>query len=147
MVNGNKKPKDYSRHYNIRSQILAEANKYSDVKLWPNPVGLGYAGEVVREYKIGIDNFIVIKNPRRVKYGLAPGSADCIGFKIEEIAGKKIARFLAIEIKSRKDALREKQSNFRKMILRLGGIAGLARSLADLPKILKTPLITQNNTE
>lgn len=147
MVNGNRKPKKYSRHFNIRSQILAEANKYSNVKLWPNSVGLAYNGEIVKEYKIGIDNFIVLKNPRRVKYGLAPGSADCIGFKIEEIAGVKIPRFLAIEIKSRKDRLREKQSNFRDMILRLGGIAGLARSLADLPRILRTPLLTQNNGE
>ena len=147
MVNGNRKPKKYSRHFNIRSQILAEANKNPNVKLWPNSVGLGYVGEVVKEYKIGIDNYIHIKNPRRVKYGLAPGSADLIGFKIEEIAGVKIPRFLAIEIKSRKDRLRDKQSNFRKMILRLGGIAGLARSLADLPRILGTPLLTRNNNK
>ena len=140
MVNGNRKPKNYERHYNIRSQILAEANKNPDIKLWPNPVGLGFTGEKVREYKLGIDNYIVLKNPRRVKYGLAPGSADCIGFKIERIGGIKIPRFLSIEIKSRDDVLRTKQSNFRKMILRLGRIAGLARSLADLPRILKTPL-------
>lgn len=132
----------YKKHFNIRSQILAEANKYSNVKLWPNPVGFAYVGDNVREYKEGSNNYIVLKNPRRVKYGLAPGSADCIGFKIERVSMYKIPRFLAIEIKSPKDWLRDKQSNFANMLRESGAIAGLARSLEDLPDILNTSLMT-----
>lgn len=132
--------KNYKSHYNIRSQTLIIANKYSNVKLWANPVGFGYLGEIVREYKLGIDNYIVLKNPRRLTFGLPKGSADTIGFKIETIAGKKVPRFCAFEIKSRKDRPRPSQAKFLEMIRRSGGIAGLVRAPADLHRLLSLPL-------
>lgn len=133
---------DPKKHYNIRSQTLIDANKINGIKLWPNPVGLGFQGEVVKEYRRGQDRYIVMKNPRPVKFGLAKGSADTIGFKTETVEGFKIPRFLSIEIKAGNDRLKPEQRNWREMVLESGGIAGVVRSPADLNRILSIPLIT-----
>lgn len=137
--------KEYKSHYNIRSQILAEANKYPGVKLWANPVGRAFMGEKVRDYKIGIDNFIVLKNPRRVTFGLPKGSADTIGFKTERIGGIIVPRFCAFEIKTGTDKTRPGQDNFINMVQRFGGIAGVTRDSSDLHRLLESPLVSANN--
>jgi hypothetical protein len=134
--------KTYKSHHNIRSQTLIEANKMPGVKLWPNPVGLGYLGTVVSEYQEGKDNFIVLKNPRRMKFGLAKGSSDCIGFKSVELSGYNIPRFCALEIKAGTDRLKPQQKNYQNMILESGGIAGVVRSPADITRIMSLPIIT-----
>ncbi|MCK5450231.1 MAG: VRR-NUC domain-containing protein [Candidatus Omnitrophica bacterium] len=124
-------------HYNIRSQTLIKANKIPGVKLWPNPVGLGYAGSVAHEYNEGGNHFVVLKNPRRVRYGFAPGSSDCIGFRRESHNGAVMPRFVAIEIKAGKDVLRPAQGNFLKMVKNHGGIAEIVRNPDEVMDILQ----------
>jgi len=58
-----------------------------------------------------------------------PGSSDIIGII-------KPGKFLAIEAKTGQSKQSDKQKNFEKMIISLGGIYILARDLADVDMLL-----------
>ena len=113
-------------HRNLRSKILLEANKIPNVKLWPNAVGFAFNGEVVSKIPKN-SRYIILKNPRPVKYGLCPGSLDCIGFKTVIINGSPIPRFIAIDAKKDGDVLSDKQKRFIKMVRQNGGYADECR--------------------
>lgn len=81
---------------------------------------------------------------RRVAGGLlAKGSADYIGIlpvKItENLIGKTIGVFVAIEAKTPTGAVREEQKQFIQFVKNAGGIAGVCRSDADAIKLLSSP--------
>jgi|GEM_PF-5066692 len=141
----------FRTHKNIRTQTLIEANKFPSVKLWPNPIGLATMGKQVAKIsgkstvKLNLDprkTYTVIENPRIVKYGLAKGTSDTIGFKVETISGIKIPRFLAIEIKTQRDKPRKIQQKFLEMVQKNGGIAGVVREPADLLSVLQQSLLS-----
>lgn len=75
-----------------------------------------------------------------VRYGLAPGSADLIGYQTititPDMVGREIAVFCAVEVKSASGRLSAIQSRFLELIRRAGGMAGVARSAADIQTIL-----------
>ena len=70
---------------------------------------------------------IVVINPKRISYGLYPGSGDFIGWETiiitEEMIGNKIAIFKSIEIKTARDRMKENQINWFRAVKRDGGIA------------------------
>lgn len=72
------------------------------------------------------------QQPRRVRYGLCPGSSDLIGWtrvKITpEMIGSEVAVFTAIEMKSKTGTAGREQRNFRDQVLSAGGVSGIARS-------------------
>jgi hypothetical protein len=75
-------------------------------------------------------------NARLVRYGVCnPGGSDLIGWKpvtiTQDMVGKKLAVFLAVEIKGPKGRVTEDQANFMRAVLNAGGIAGVARSPED----------------
>jgi ribosomal protein S19 len=90
--------------------------------MFRNNNGMGYVGG--REIK-GYKGFFVV-NPRKIKYGLFPGSSDMIGLVpiiiTQEMVGKQIAQFASIEIKTEHDKLSEKQLRWNRMVLRTGGL-------------------------
>lgn len=77
-----------------------------------------------------------LKDGRWLTSGLCVGSSDLIGFRSVTITpthvGQKIAQFLAIECKSPTGRVRPEQIAFLAAIEKCGGIAILARSLADV---------------
>lgn len=77
-----------------------------------------------------------------IKFGLCPGSSDIIGIttlKItQDMVGKDVGIFTAIEVKGAKGKIREDQLHFIDMIKERGGIAGVARSNKDVDIILNT---------
>lgn len=81
----------------------------------------------------------------KVRYGLAPGSSDLIGWKpvtiTPEMVGNKIAVFVAVEVKkpgSRTDKARlELQKNFVAAVNKDGGIAGFVESVDDATRMLR----------
>lgn len=128
-------------HNDLRTDTLIEANKMPGVKLWPNPVGLATAGKVVKRFTQNKKSYALIENPRPVKFGLAKGSSDCVGFKVEKIGNFSIPRFLGVEIKVGKDTLKPEQLNFMKMVNNSGGCAGVVRdSTSGLVDVLGVPL-------
>ena len=79
------------------------------------------------------------QNGRLVKFGLAPGSSDLIGWKTIKISsqdvGKEIAQFVAIEVKDKGNAT-DQQTKFINAVRGAGGIAGIAKSISDALALL-----------
>ena len=69
---------------------------------------------------------------RMVSFGLCKGSSDLIGWKsvevTQEMVGKKIAVFTAIECKSLRGRASEDQTNFIRVVREAGGLAGIAKT-------------------
>lgn len=81
-----------------------------------------------------------------IRYGLAQGSSDLIGFRrivVEpEMVGNRLAVFVAIECKSESGRLTAEQQAFLALVNQAGGIAGVARSIEEAEMILKVIDIT-----
>jgi len=75
------------------------------------------------------------KNGRPVKFGLCVGSSDVIGMMpvtiTQEMVGKKVAVFLAEEVKTAKGRTTAKQDAFIAAVNNAGGCAGVVRSSED----------------
>jgi len=81
---------------------------------------------------------------RLVQFGLARGSADLIGWRTititPEMVGTRLAVFTSIEVKTPTGRLTPAQHAWMGAVRSAGGIAGIARSVADSLHIIKTPL-------
>lgn len=75
-----------------------------------------------------------------VKYGLAVGSADLIGWRTvtitPDMVGRQVAVFMSIECKSAKGRVREAQEAWHMAVKKAGGIAIVARSVDDVKHLL-----------
>lgn len=96
--------------------------------VFKNVVGEGWVGESFRQR----DGSVLVRNPRRLRAGLHPGSSDIIGWTPVEVTpdmvGKKLAVFTAIEVKTASGRASKEQLNFLKMVREAGGLSGIARS-------------------
>lgn len=111
----------------IQQQILLELTD-ADTRAWRNNTG-------------------ALPDPhtgRWVHFGLAPGSADIIGIRTVEITpemvGQRVGVFVSIEVKrpgqDRTDPERRRaQAAWRDMVTRMGGRAGVARSVTEAKAI------------
>ncbi|MGB4498522.1 MAG: VRR-NUC domain-containing protein [Methylococcaceae bacterium] len=79
-----------------------------------------------------------------VRFGLEKSSSDLIGFRsikiTPDMVGKTIAQFVSIEIKTEKGKPTDGQKRWLDMILKFGGIAGIARSIDEAKELLKGEL-------
>lgn len=77
---------------------------------------------------------------RMVQFGLARGSADLIGWRTlvvtPEMVGQRIAVFTSIEVKTERGRIRPEQQAWIGCVQAAGGIAGIARSIADATQII-----------
>jgi hypothetical protein len=93
-----------------------------------------------RGYRVFRNNVGVAFQPNGqvIRYGLHTGSSDIIGWHTQvitqDMVGKKVAVFLAIETKTKKGKITKEQINFLKEVDEAGGIAMLARTPDDLNK-------------
>jgi hypothetical protein len=94
----------------IQDAIRLAMGAHPDVVLWRNNVG------------------VAIEGSRRVRYGLAPGSADLIGVVTMP---NGVGRFVALEVKTDKGRARAEQLTFLDLVRRRGGFACVVRSVAD----------------
>lgn len=76
-----------------------------------------------------------------VRYGLAPGSADLIGWVpvtiTPEMVGQTVAVFASVEVKTAKGRVRSEQAAWADAVAAAGGMAGIVRSEEDLRKVLQ----------
>ena len=102
----------------VINDILLKHHSFG--RLFRNNTGLGWVGKV---FKKGQDVFI--KNARPLRAGLCKGSSDIIGFTCvnisQEMVGKNVAIFTAIEVKTSGKKTKE-QKAFLEMVRKLGGI-------------------------
>ena len=82
---------------------------------------------------------------QRIKFGLAVGSGDLIGYRrvtiTPEMVGRDVAVFLSCEVKTEKGPVREEQYRWAAHINSVGGIAVIARSLEAARAELDKPFI------
>lgn len=110
-------------------------------RIFRNNVGLAWSGKkkfqasAITMFKL-LPGDVVLSYARPIKFGLCEGSSDKIGWTqvviTEEMVGKNIAVFTAIEEKKQTGKATEIQKNFLSTVSKLGGIAILVRSLDDL---------------
>jgi hypothetical protein len=71
----------------------------------------------------------------RVTVGLAPGSADLVGWRsvtiTPEMVGQRVAVFASVEIKKAGGRATPEQLNWRDRVNEAGGIAGIVRSVEE----------------
>lgn len=120
----------------LKSQIMLDCGALPDVRLFNNPVGEGWQGKRVAQDSATI----TLLQPRRVVYGLCPGSSDIIGFRTvtitPDMVGTTVAQFIAPEVKTGTGRVRDDQVKFIAAVNRAGGLAGVVRSSADLLDML-----------
>jgi hypothetical protein len=77
---------------------------------------------------------------RPVQFGLCKGSADLIGWTTrtvtQDMVGTQVAVFTSIEVKAATGRLRPEQRQWLDAVQAAGGIAGVARSVADAQQLL-----------
>lgn len=103
-------------------------------------LSLSAAGARVFRNNVGVARFKEDGQTRYVRYGLCNGSSDIIGLvpvKItSDMVGKTVAVFAAIEVKDGA-SVQENQSKFVAMVKERGGIAGVARSVAEALELVR----------
>lgn len=115
----------------LKDKIRRGVGRFIHIRLFPNPVGIAYIGkEVGRTLQR-----IILENVRKIAYGLAVGSSDFIGLRSIEITqdmvGKRIAQFVALEVKVPGNKPTEVQRNFIAMVRDLGGVGEVVTSLEE----------------
>jgi hypothetical protein len=116
----------------IQSQVFGFLGSKPDIRVFRNNVGMGFVGTVINEIP---NQQLVLKNHRRMRFGLMEGSADLIGWRTitvtPDMVGKKIAVFLSIETKTLHGPMKPEQRNWMDQVRRAGGIADIARCTHD----------------
>lgn len=118
-----------SKESRLISEILIAAGEEGHV-LYRNETGTFWGGSVV--YQQGDE--IVLRGARRVSAGLCRGSADLVGYTSD-------GRFLAVEVKTGRVRVTREQLAFLGAVRMRGGVAGVARSVDDLRRILEGEIL------
>jgi hypothetical protein len=104
-------------------------------RLWRQQSMLAWAGKVVGR----TPTTITLLHPHAVKFGM-PGIADLGGLTAVEVTpamiGTTVALAVHIECKAGRARATEEQEAFIAMVRRLGGRAGVARSVEDARRII-----------
>lgn len=121
---------------NITKKILMAIPKFVNTRLFRNNTGTGWVGKSRKKGTI-----TYIEDARPLTAGLCKGSSDLIGWTTrvitEDMVGKNIAIFTAIEVKTKYGKPTAEQLNFIKQVKLSGGIAGVARDENDAIQLIK----------
>jgi hypothetical protein len=119
----------------IRKAIQLALSR-GDTRLFRNNVGEAWAGRAHRN----ADGAVVIPYASRVIYGLAPGSADLIGWRTitvtPDMVGSRLAVFASVEVKSGRGRYGHGQPEWCAAVQAAGGLAGFAKGPAEARRIL-----------
>jgi len=118
------------RERDLLARILLWATQQG-WRLFRNDSGQAYVGKVIFERRRNGGYVVTIARAKRIKYGLAPGSSDHIGWRpvliTPDMVGGRIAQFCAIEAKTKNDRLSKRQRNFLREVQKAGGYAAVVR--------------------
>ena len=121
---------------------MSLSNLLPSVRLFRNNVGKVWTGIVVSSR----DRQVILSNCRPFHAGLIKGSSDLIGWNTvtvsQEMVGKKIAVFTAVEIKTSKVRTTPEQVVFIENVNKAGGIAGVVYNEQDAINLIKDKIWT-----
>ena len=129
----------------ILKRIMLAAG-HGTCRLFRNSVGMAWQGreavQLQRGGMIAADaGDVLLKAGYRVRYGLAIGSGDLIGWETVTVdaamIGKPLAVFASIEAKGTRGRPSDKQEIWNRVVNGAGGLAGFARTPAEALQILK----------
>jgi len=131
----------------LQTEIHKELGSRSDVRVFRNNVGTAFMGKAVtiqRPVSVKLlPGDVVIRNARRVKFGLHEGSSDLIGWRrvliTPAMVGHWIAQFLSVEIKTQRGRVSEAQEAWANVVDMHGGCAGVVRSVDDARMMVDRP--------
>jgi hypothetical protein len=122
----------------IQAGAILAVGSRKDVRVFRNHVGFGWSGKFKRKLPNGD---VILTNARPATFGLQPGSADLIGWRIititPEMVGRRIAQFLSIEVKDAKGRPSAAQRVWQSVVSAAGGLAGLVRSPAEAVSLVE----------
>lgn len=132
----------------IMKKIMAAVSR-AGARIFRNNVGKGWIGQSERVMQPGMvycnPGDVVIRQARRIEFGLGVGSSDNIGWVSKmctpAMVGKKVAIFTAIESKTATGRASDEQKNFIRRVQEAGGYAGIARNEEEATKILEDSLL------
>lgn len=129
------------------AEVLQRHASRPDVRLFRNHVGDAWHGKLllIAEYPMHyhlLPGDAVLRGARRIKAGLAPGSADLIGIRAEqgaEACCEPFGRFVSIELKTPGVDEQKNQTAWGRMVTTLHGVHVLARTMDDVDGVLGLP--------
>jgi hypothetical protein len=120
------------RESEISKRIRVRASRLG-WRLFTNVIGLAWVG--IPSRVPGADA-VLLQRARRVRFGLCPGSADLIGYKLvtitPEMVGSILPVFAAIEVKTPTGRVKPEQEQFLFMVNAAGGYGKVVRAVEDL---------------
>lgn len=132
---------------NVLRSILKSCSRGA-ARLFRNNVAMAWVGtgkpvRVSRECSVRMyPGDILLRQARPLHAGLCEGSADLIGWRsvvvTQDMVGKQVALFAAIECKDIGGRTSAAQKNFLAAVNLAGGLSGVARSEAEAHTILGT---------
>lgn len=122
---------------------LDVAGPGSGVRLFRQDCGVAWHGKVASQ-SVGR---VVLEYPRRIAYGLCPGSPDLVGWKSIEITpemvGQRVAVFAGLEVKTARGKTSEAQRRFLDAAQAAGALAGVVTDQDQALEVLELPSSTR----
>ena len=111
---------------NLMKSIMVALSE-NGCTVWRNNTGQAYQGRVI--HRSGSQ--VTLADSRTIVFGLCVGSADIIGIRHSD------GKFLAVEVKAPTGKTTKEQERFIFNVQRVGGIAGVARSVDEALRIVQ----------
>lgn len=128
---------------NLMKRIMLRLSTIPGVVCFRNNVGLGWSGRLVENNQR--TGRVTLADARPVKFGLAPGSGDIIGWQVvtitPEMVGQKAALFMSAEVKTDKGRATEQQAHFMRVVNEAGGVAGIVHSEDEAASLIESRLL------
>ena len=129
-----------AKEKSLLNDILLQAGSLKAI-LFRNNIAFSWAGRVVKDRPTPNGRNVELVDARPIKSGLVKGSSDLVGWTeveiTQEMIGRKVAVFTAIEAKTPSMRVSKAQTNFIRRLTDAGGIAGIARSAEDAAKLIQ----------
>jgi hypothetical protein len=120
---------------------LGVAGPGSSVRLFRQDCGVAWHGRAREQTAARV----VLLEPRRISYGLCPGSPDLVGWRSVKITppmvGETVAVFVGLEVKTPGGRVSESQRNFLDAAKKAGAIAEVVRGVDDAQRALGVPIV------
>ena len=121
---------------NLTRLVMIAVSALRNTVIFRNNVGMGWVGKskrITQPITVTLQpGDVIVSNARPLQAGLCEGSSDLIGWSVrtvtQDMVGRKVALFTAIEVKTKDGRASYEQINFIQKVREAGGIAGIARS-------------------